>query len=242
MSRMLKPSDLVSVDEAQFGVDYELCWSATGRLTRYCSSRIWTRVGSVSDMCIVELARIDSGNLRDRTDWSSRMLPSRSEPGSVPNIYMPNADYWNRFFWTDSAPGDCSDERDGSNWSSRMSISRMKRELGLLSWDRSAPSGYNGQRAAFRNLFGCRLTEWSTIVSMLHKKFHLYLLRSRMQEYNQLTYSKRKWSNTVRCKPRFSSSSLFSVSSRYKTEKQNVVIRKFGWRSAAGWRTSKLWY
>ena len=42
---------------------------------------------------IVELARSDSGNLRDRTDWSSRMLPSRSEPGSLPIVYMPNTDY-----------------------------------------------------------------------------------------------------------------------------------------------------
>ena len=71
---------------------------------------------------------------------------------------------------TDSASDDCSDERDGSNWSSRMSINRMKHELGLLSWDRSATSGYNGRRAAFSDLFRCRSTEWSTIVSMLHRR------------------------------------------------------------------------
>ena len=61
---------------------------------------------------------------------------------------------------------------------------------------------------------------------MLHKGFHLDRLRSRMTEYNRLAYSKRKWSNTVRCKSRFSSffsSLLFSVSSRYKkTEKQKL--------------------
>ena len=51
-----------------------------------------------------------------------------------------------------------------------MSISRVKHELGLLSWDRSAMSGYNGQRPAFGDLFRCRLTEWSTIVSMLHRR------------------------------------------------------------------------
>ena len=36
--------------------------------------------------CFAELARSDSGKLRDRNDWSSRMLPSRSEPGSVPML------------------------------------------------------------------------------------------------------------------------------------------------------------
>ena len=30
MSQMLMPSDSVSLDEARFGVDYELCWSAAG--------------------------------------------------------------------------------------------------------------------------------------------------------------------------------------------------------------------
>ena len=63
---------------------------------------------------IVELARSDSGNLRDRTDWSSRMLPSRSEPGSLPIVYTEDR-LWNPIVWTDSASGDCSDERDGSN-------------------------------------------------------------------------------------------------------------------------------
>ena len=72
------PSDSVSVDEARFGADYELCWGAAGRLTR---------VGSISDMCVAKLARSDSGNLRDKTGWSSRMLPSRSEPASLPIIY-----------------------------------------------------------------------------------------------------------------------------------------------------------
>ena len=42
---------------------------------------------SVRFRICVELARIDSGNLRDRTDLSSRIFPSRSEPGSLPNIY-----------------------------------------------------------------------------------------------------------------------------------------------------------
>ena len=96
-----------------------------------------------------------------------------------------------------------------------------QRELGLLSRDRSAPSGYNGRQTTFWNLFGCRLTEWSTIVSMLHKGFHLDRLRSRMTEYNRLAYSKRKWSNTVRCKPRFTSffSSLLCFFKIQKTEK-----------------------
>ena len=163
------PSNSVSICKTRFGVDYELGWGAAGRLTRYCSSRIWTRVGSVSDICIFELARIDSGNLRDRTDWSSWMLPSRSEPGSLPNLY---AEYrlLKPIVWTESALGDCSDEREGSNWSSRMSISRMEHELGFLFEDRSAASGYNERRTTFGDLFRCRLTEWSTIVSLLRKK------------------------------------------------------------------------
>ena len=36
---------------------------------------VWFRI------LIAELARSDSGKLRDRTGWSFRMLPSRSEPG-----------------------------------------------------------------------------------------------------------------------------------------------------------------
>ena len=63
---------------------------------------------------IVELARSDSGNLRDRTDWSSRMLPSQSEPGSLPIVYT-ECRLLKPIVWTDSALGDCSDERDGSN-------------------------------------------------------------------------------------------------------------------------------
>ena len=37
--------------------------------------------------CFADLARSDSGNVRDRADWSSQMLPSRSEPGSLPIMY-----------------------------------------------------------------------------------------------------------------------------------------------------------
>ena len=36
---------------------------------------VWFRI------LVAELAQSDSGNLRDRTGWSSQMLPSRSEPG-----------------------------------------------------------------------------------------------------------------------------------------------------------------
>ena len=54
---------------------------------------------------VVELARIDSGNLRDRTDWSSQMLPSRSEPGLLPIIYTEYR-IWKPMVWTDSASGD----------------------------------------------------------------------------------------------------------------------------------------
>ena len=43
----------------------------------------------------------------------------------------------------DSASDDCNDERDGSIWSSRMSVSPMKHELGLLPRHQSARSGYN---------------------------------------------------------------------------------------------------
>ena len=37
--------------------------------------------------CFVELTQSDSGYMRDRTDWSARMLLSRSEPGSLPIMY-----------------------------------------------------------------------------------------------------------------------------------------------------------
>ena len=47
--------------------------------------------------------------------------------------------------YADSALDDCNDERDGSNWSSRMSVSRMKHEFELLHGDQSAASGYNAR-------------------------------------------------------------------------------------------------
>ena len=37
----------------------------------------------------------------------------------------------------------CNDERDGSNWSSRMSFSQVKHRLGLFPGDQSATNGYN---------------------------------------------------------------------------------------------------
>ena len=45
----------------------------------------------------------------------------------------------------DPASDDCNDERDGSNWSSRMSFNQVKHRLGLLPGDQSAASGYNEQ-------------------------------------------------------------------------------------------------
>ena len=109
-----------------------------------------------------------------------------------------------------------------------MSISRVKRELGLLSRDQSAPSGYNGRWAAFGNLFGCRLTEWSTIGSLLQmlpkcwtKRFHPEWLQSQMAEYNRwLTPNEgdlTRWdANHVFLLL------LFSVSSRFKTENRKL--------------------
>ena len=43
----------------------------------------------------------------------------------------------------DSASDDCNDERDGSDWSSRMLFSRVKHELGLFPRDQPIVSGYN---------------------------------------------------------------------------------------------------
>ena len=43
----------------------------------------------------------------------------------------------------DPALGDCKHERDGANWSSRMSFSRVKQGLGLFPRARSAASNYD---------------------------------------------------------------------------------------------------
>ena len=43
----------------------------------------------------------------------------------------------------DSTSDDCNDDREKSNRSSRMSVSRMKHKFGLLTEDQSAASGYN---------------------------------------------------------------------------------------------------
>ena len=58
MSQMLMPSNSVSVDKARFRIDDELCWGAAGPLTRYRYGRFWTRVGSVSDTCLLNLFRV----------------------------------------------------------------------------------------------------------------------------------------------------------------------------------------
>ena len=75
------PSDSVSVDKARFELTTNFV-----RVQLIGSPDI-VLVGLVSDTCFAELALSDSGNLRDRTDWSSRMLSSRSEPGSLSMVY-----------------------------------------------------------------------------------------------------------------------------------------------------------
>ena len=135
---------------------------------------------------------------------------------------------------TDSASSDCSDERDDSNWSSRISISRMKHELGLFSEDRYAASGYNERWPV-----QCRLAEWSTIMSLLHEGVSPRAVTISKTEYNRLAYSK-WWSNAMRCKLVFSSS-LFSVSSN--ANKNRMLCSKCwnGGRQREGEHPT-LWY
>ena len=62
---------------------------------------------------------------------------------------IPNADYGVPIpehvpiIQADPALGDFNDERDGDNWSSRMSFNRVKHGLGLLPRAQSATSGCN---------------------------------------------------------------------------------------------------
>ena len=86
MSRMLRPSDSVSVGLAWLGSESTTNYVGVQPVGSFDIVLVGFEPESVR-FRIVELARSDSGNFKDRTDWSSRMLSSQSEPGSVPNIY-----------------------------------------------------------------------------------------------------------------------------------------------------------
>ena len=58
------------------------------------------------------------------------------------DFVIPNTDHL-PIIQVNSSSDECNDERDGSNWSSRMSFSRVKHGLGLFPGDQSAASGYN---------------------------------------------------------------------------------------------------
>ena len=85
----------------------------------------------VSFGIFVELARSDSGDWRDRTDSSSRILPSQIEHNELLIVFrMPILRYrfqdYVSIVQVDPSSDDYNDERDGADWSSRMSFGRVK--------------------------------------------------------------------------------------------------------------------
>ena len=75
-------------------------------------------------------------------DWPSRIGPEFAYSISSVDFKMPITDYM-PIIQADPASGDCNDERDGANWSSRISFSRVKHGLGLFPEDQSATGGYD---------------------------------------------------------------------------------------------------
>ena len=76
------------------------------------------------------------------TDCSSRNESEFSYLISSVDFKIPII-YYVSIIQADPALGDYNDERDGANWSSRMSFSRVKHGLGLFLGSQSATSGYN---------------------------------------------------------------------------------------------------
>ena len=101
--------------------------------------------------------------------------------------------------------------------------------LGLLPRDRSAASAYNERWTTFGDLFRCRLTKWTTIVSAVAWGVPF----KRLQSHGQSTVAwltLNLWFNTLRGKflLRLLSSLLFKENK--KTE--------LWWWPTVGWRTS----
>ena len=149
---------------------------------------------------------------------------------------MPNTDYAKPIVWADSASEDCNDERDGSNWFSRMSISRMKHEIGCcLKTDlqRVVPtSGWT----TFSDLFRCRLTKWSTIVSVLAQRAPL----KRLQQQEQSTTG---WLTPICDLTQWDSSFqfvFFLLGSSRKTKTECCVFYDDGWQRVE--EPPTLWY
>ena len=74
---------------------------------------------------------------------------------------------------------DCNDERDGADWSSQISWSRMKHVLGLFPGPQSAMSGYYEKVNSVEWPIDCRLAWWSTIKVDFVKRTHFQWLQSR---------------------------------------------------------------
>ena len=68
------------------------------------------------DVDLLDFARSDYGEWRDRADWSSRVSPTWNEHIQLPiRFRVP-------IIQDNPTLGDCNDERDNVDWSSRMSF------------------------------------------------------------------------------------------------------------------------
>ena len=218
---MLMSSDSVSDGENRFRVDYEPWWGAAGRLTRYRSSRFWTRVGLVSDTCLLNLLGVTP------VTWGTKPadLPECCRVGVSPVSLWSYAEY--RLLETDY----CNDERDGSNWSSQISTSLMKHGFGCPG-DQSAMGGYNKRvnsvRWPIQMLFNRMKHDWVGCCTRSSPQ----AVTITGVEYSWLAYSN-LWFNTVRCKL-----FVFLLPSLFFKENENRMLCAIRWRPTTGWRTS----
>ena len=163
------------------------------------------------------------------------MLPSWSEPGSLPMVYRIPI-IWNRLLksiiWIDSASDDCNDERDGSKWSSRMSTILNEARIEVFVWRRIC-IGWLQQ--AVNNI------RWPVQMPFNRKKHSRVVCCARSPpqavtitgaEYSRVAYSK-WWFNIVR----FNFEFAFFLLCFFKWS-ENRMLWRLWWWPTAGWRTS----
>ena len=103
--------------------------------------------------------------------------------------------------------------------------------LGLLPEDRSVTSGYTERWIAFGDLFKCRLTKWSTIVSVVARGVPF----KRLQSHGQSTASRL----TLICDlTQWEANFLFVFFLLYSPRKAKNRMLFLWWRPTVGWRTS----
>ena len=131
----------------------------------------------------------------------------------------------------DPTSDNCNDERDGSNWSSRMSFSRVKHGLGLFPRDQYAASGYNER---------VNSVEWP--IRMMFSRMEYNWVRCCTENSLRVVTitgrSTADWLTANGDLTRWDAASYVSFSTLFFKETESRMFYGNWWRPGAGWRTS----